>query len=153
MTILLERLSIRSLRAALALLLTVGGLSTAIAQTETDQAEARTNLSGPNVRVWIKQRVEVSMGGDKRCTAGETYTFRANNTVDLSKCTNHVLVKRNVPWTLLPHPPLDVDLRFDGRLVQLSFGGTARSPQMRWRKPGQVKPDPTTDIYLGLSKD
>ena len=119
----------------------------------TDLQEARAALTGTSLRAWVKERVVVSMGGGSRCTAGETYAFRSNGTVDIAICTDHVLVKRNVPWALVSAPPIDVNLRFDGRVYQLSFGGTPQAPKMRWRKLGQVKPDPTMDIYLGLSKD
>lgn len=137
-----------------ALLLAAASLGTAArADPVTDLQEARTALTGTSSRAWVKERVVVSMGGGNRCTAGETYAFRSNGTVDIVICTDHVLVKRNVPWTLVSAPPIDVNLRFDGRVYQLSFGGTAKAPKMRWRKLGQVKPDPTTDIYLGLSKD
>ena len=127
--------------------------SSAHADSAADLAQARTDLVGQGTRNWIKERVVVSMGGDRHCTAGETYTFRARGSVDISICTNHVLVKRSVPWTIASAPPLDVNLAFDGRSYQLSFAGTARPPKMRWRRLGQIKPDPTTDIYLGLSKD
>lgn len=128
-------------------------VSTAHADSAADLAQARADLLGHGTRNWIKERVVVSMGGDQYCTAGETYNFHNNGSVDISVCTNRILTKRTVPWTLAAVPPLDVNLVFDGRSYQLSFAGTARSPKMRWRKLGQVKPDPTTDIYLGLSKD
>lgn len=123
------------------------------ADSAADLAQARTDLLGRGTRDWIKVRVVVSMGGDRHCSSGETYSFHSNGVVDIAACTNHVLVTRNVPWTLTAVPPLDVNLKFDGRSYQLSFSGTARAPQMRWRRLGQIKPDPTTDIYLGLSKD
>ena len=123
------------------------------ADSAVDLAKARVDLLGHGTRNWIKERVVVSMGGDRKCTSGETYSFHGNGSVDIALCTNHVLTRRNVPWTLAPAPPLDVNLLFDGRSYQLSFAGTPHAPQMRWRRLGQVKPDPTTDIYLGLSKD
>lgn len=137
----------------LAGLLSFAGISALHAQSSSDLAEARANLIGHGERTWIKERVVVSMGSSESCTAGETYTFHANNSVDVRTCSNHVLVKRTVPWMLVVKPPLDIELRFDGKSFQLSFGGTSHAPQMRWRRPGQMKPDPTTDIYLGLSKD
>ena len=127
--------------------------SFAYADAATDLAKARADLLGQSGREWIKQRVVVSMGGDKHCTAGETYNFHSNGNVTIALCVNRLLSKRNVPWTLTTSPPLDVNIAFDGRSYQLSFSGTARSPQMRWRKLGQIKPEVTTDILLGLSKD
>ncbi len=123
------------------------------ADSAADLAKARAELLGRGTRNWIKERIVVSMGGDRKCTSGETYSFHGNGSVDIALCINHFLTRRNVPWTLVSAPPLDVNLLFDGRTYQLSFAETLHAPQMRWRQLGQVKPDPTTDIYLGLSKD
>ena len=144
---------VRTGAVALVVILSALIASTAHANGGAELANARAHLLGQGTRNWIKERIVVSMGGDKKCTSGETYSFHSNGSVGIAMCSNHVLRQRNVPWTLSAAPPLDVNLVFDGRSYQLSFAGTAHAPQMRWRQLGQVKLDPTTDIYLGLSKD
>jgi hypothetical protein len=148
----MDRHSIAGLRAAL--LLAVALIATAAqADPAADLAQARADLLGGRSRQWVKERVVVSMGSDKHCTAGETYNFHNNGSVDIALCADHVLTRRKVPWTLQAAPPLDVNLVFDGRSYLLSFAGTQRALQMRWRDLGQIKPRPTTDVYLGISKD
>jgi hypothetical protein len=127
--------------------------SGAFADSAADLAKARADLLGRGARNWVKERVVVSMGGDRHCTSGETYNFRTNGTVDIARCANQVLTTRNVPWTLAPAPPIDVNLVFDGKTYQLSFSGPPQNPEMRWRDLARVKPTPTTDILLHLSKD
>lgn len=95
----------------------------------------------------------MSMGAHGVCTKGETYAFSSSGQVTIQRCTNRTLTSRTVPWNLRRLNTLDTLLVFDGREYRLSFGGTARAPKMRWRSLADAKADPTTDIYLGLSRD
>lgn len=134
-------------------LIAAAATSRAGADMAADVAKAKSALLGSGGRTWVKERVVVSMGGGARCEAGEIYGFKPNGTVEIVRCRDHVLSMQSFRWTVTGEPPIDVRLSFGAESFLLSFSGTRASPKMRWARPAQVKPDPSTDIYLGLSKD
>lgn len=115
--------------------------------------QARANLVGSTTRVWVKDRVETTMGLHGVCTKGETYQFRDDGQVTVRKCIDGALTTRSASWTLKQVDVLDPTLAFDGKEYRLSFSGSRRSQEMRWRIVRDQKSYATEDILLRLSRD
>ena len=106
----------------------------AVAQSVSALEAVRSQLIGARPRTWVRERVVLSMGSHGDCSGGETYRFNAQGTVTVTHCIDRKLVRQapDPSWTITRIDALDTQLAFDGRTYMISFGGSARAPQMRW---------------------
>src|ERR1022692_3898369 len=83
-------------------------LAALAAQNEVRDLERK--LAGDREHTWVFARMEVIMGGDGRCKAGETWRFGSNHDVQIRKCQNERLVVSNWRWSVAEESSLDTVL-------------------------------------------
>lgn len=68
-------------------------LAALVARSQLHDVEQK--LAGDRDHTWVFARMEVIMGGDGRCKAGETWRFSSNHEVQLRMCQDGKVVVSN----------------------------------------------------------
>lgn len=77
-------------------------------------SETRAALAGSRGKRWTFEKFDKYLGQENRCTKGETWTFLPNETLDVARCVENKVVRRETKFALRAKSDQDVALTVDG---------------------------------------
>jgi hypothetical protein len=110
-------------------------------------------LAGTRGREWIFVKFETFMGVGNHCKQGESYRFKANHQVTISRCVNGQVQNQTVDWTISSEDALDTWIRIGDDSYLLKFWETAQGHFMALRQRPDVKTKFVVDKTFHLAED
>lgn len=124
--------------------------STLFSADSADQIAKR--LAGVESREWVFKRFETFMGAGNRCRQGESYRFKADHSVIISRCVNGEVHDETQQWSIETEE-LDTRLKIGGVDYVLKFWNTSQGHFMMLRKKSRTKIEPTWQKTFQLAEE
>jgi hypothetical protein len=115
-----------------------------------EQMEKR--LTGTHAREWIFQKFETYMGAGNKCKQGESYRFKTDHTVIVSRCLNGEIHDQTETWSI-ESDRLETRITVGDAHYILIFSDTNQGHFMLLRTKPTTKTEPTTDKRFQLAED
>jgi hypothetical protein len=115
-----------------------------------DEMEKR--LAGAHAREWVFKKFETYMGAGNKCKQGESYRFKADHTVTISRCVNGEIHDEAETWSI-ESDQLETRLAIGTDHYILKFSDDNKGHFMLLRTKPRIKTEATTDKIFQLAAD
>jgi hypothetical protein len=146
----MSRLTVRTSRISLPVLLFMLLFSVAMFGDSADQIAKQ--LAGKDAREWVFKRFETFMGSKNQCKQGESYRFKADHTVIISRCINGQVNDETQQWSI-ESDQLETRLKLGDVRYILKFWDTPRGHFMMLRTKATTKTEKTVDKTFQLAEE
>lgn len=124
--------------------------STALAANSKDELEKR--LAGTQAREWVFQKFDTFMSAGKKCRRGESYRFKADHTVTISRCFAGEVQEETMQWSI-EGDALETRAKLGPTWYLLKFWDTRKGHFMMLRTKTFTKTEETVDKTFRLAED
>jgi len=124
--------------------------SAALGANSTDQLEKQ--LAGTQAREWVFQKFDTYMSAGKKCKQGESYRFKADHSVTISRCADGQAQEETMQWSI-DSDPLETRLKLGSRSYILKFWNTPKGHFMMLRTKATTKAEETVDKTFRLAEE
>jgi len=122
----------------------------AFADQASDQAAM---LAGSQGREWVFKRWETLMGQGNRCLTGESYRFKTDHSVVITRCVAGQVERKTQAWGIESADALETHVKVGTTSYILKFWDERGKHCMMLRIIGQSKIEPTMDKIFQLEAD
>jgi hypothetical protein len=124
--------------------------STAFGANSNDQLEER--LAGTEAREWVFQKFDTFMSAGKKCKKGESYRFKVDHTVNISRCVDGQLQDETMQWSI-ESDAVETRLKLGSTFYILKFWNTPKGHFMMLRTKASTKTEETVDKTFRLAEE
>lgn len=114
--------------------------------------EMEKQLAGTHAREWVFKKFETYMSSGQKCKQGESYRFKTDHTVTISRCIDGETRDETEHWSI-ESDQLETRLTIGSAHYILKFWDSGRGHFMVLRTKATTKTEPTKDKTFQLAED
>jgi hypothetical protein len=118
-----------------------------------DSAEQmEKQLAGAQAREWVLKAFTSYLGPGDKCKSGESYRFKVDHTVTVSRCIKGEIHDETQTWSI-ETDQLETRLTLGSTHYILKFSDKGKAHFMTLRKKATIKTEKTEDMTFRLAED
>ena len=115
--------------------------------------DTERKLAGAREQTWVFARMEIVMGGEGKCRAGETWRFGSGHDVQFKQCDKGKVAVSDGKWSIAEEGSLDTVLTIGPDHYYLTFWEVSGARYMRLRTKVVTKTEARIDREFRLDQD